>query len=306
MEEQQAVLAGIVAYHPDPEGLRRLAARVAPGLRALAVVANSPLDPATEAELRRAAAPTPLLVLRPDGNEGVGAAYNRLLAAAEAEGDAFVFLLDQDSLPAPGAVPALAARWRMLVEAGERPAIVAAQPVGPDGAPLGGARAADPRWPGRPLRRAGFAFSSGSLVGCAAARAIGPFRADFFIDAIDVEWGMRAAARGYSVWVAPDVPMAHDLGRGVIRVLGLTLTDQPPRRLYTFLRNQLAMLRLPHVPAAHKARTLLLMPARIGIYLWHNRFSPEVRRAVRRGLLDGARQRLGPPEAVWGDRRTGE
>ncbi|ACA19543.1 rhamnosyltransferase [Methylobacterium sp. 4-46] len=300
MDATPTVLAGIVAFHPDPAQLRRLVAAVAPGLGALAVVANSPLAPEEEASLRREAGGTPLLVLRPAGNEGVGAAYNRLLAEAEARACAFVFLLDQDSLPAPGAVAALAARWRRLAEAGERPAIVAAQPVAPGGRPLGTAAAPDPRFPDTPLRRAGFAFSSGSLVACAAARAVGPFRADFFIDAIDVEWGMRARAGGFSVWVASDVPMQHALGRGVIRLpLGLTLTDQPPLRLYTFLRNQLAMLRLPHVPRAHKARTLLLLPARIGIYLAHHRLAPEVRRAVARGLLDGLRHRLGSPERVF-------
>ncbi|MFE1601791.1 rhamnosyl transferase [Methylobacterium sp. ID0610] len=294
------VLAGIVVFHPDPDQLLRLVARVAPQARALAIVANSPLPPELEAALRRAAGETPLDLLRPAANEGLGAAYNRLLAAAEAAGDAFLFLLDQDSLPAPGAVRALAARHGALSRAGERPAIVAAEPVGPEGRPLGAVPDPDPRWPEAPVRRVGFAFSSGSLLACAAARAVGPFRADFFIDAIDVEWGMRAAHRGYAIFVAPDIPMAHELGRGVIRLpFGLTLTDQPPRRLYTFIRNQLAMLRLPHVPRAHKAKTLLLMPPRIGIYLARNRFSREVRRAVGRGLLDGSRARLGSPERVF-------
>ncbi|ACL60778.1 glycosyltransferase [Methylobacterium nodulans] len=301
----KTVLAGIVVFHPDQGHLLRLVGAVAPDVRALAVVANSPLPEEAEAALRRAAGATPLTILRPAVNEGVGAAYNRLLAAAEAGGDGFLFLLDQDSLPEPGAVRALAARHARLAAAGESPAIVAAEPVGPEGRPLGARPDPDPRWPDAPVRRVGFAFSSGSLVACAAARAIGPFRADFFIDAIDVEWGMRAAYRGYAIFVAPDIRMAHALGRGVIRLpFGLALTDQPPRRLYTFIRNQLAMLRLAHVPRAHKARTVLLLPARIGIYLARNRFSPEVRRAIGCGLLDGARARLGPPERVFRPRAS--
>ncbi|MBY0296526.1 MAG: glycosyltransferase [Methylobacterium sp.] len=297
MSEGSAVLAGIVVYHPDEAHLARLVAAVAPDVREVAVYANSPVGAALAERLAQAAGDTPVAVLAQAGNRGLGEAYNAFAARAEAQGDAFVFLLDQDSLPAPGAVPALAGIFRQLAAAGERPALVGAQPVDAEGTPL--PVAAAPAAAGAPARRARFAYSSGSLVGCAAARSVGPFRADFFIDAIDVEWGLRAADRGHSVWIAPGVPMRHDLGRGVIRLpFGLTLTDQPPRRLYTFIRNQLAMLRLAHVPPAHKARTLALMPARLAVYLVHNRFSREVRRAIGLGLADGLRHRLGPPDRL--------
>jgi rhamnosyltransferase len=294
------VLAGIVVFHPDEAHLARLVEAVAPDAREVAVFANSPVSAETEAALARAGGATPVTVLRNAENLGLGEAYNRLLQRAEAGGDAFLFLLDQDSLPDPGAVPALVAAHCRLAEEGRRPAIVGAQPTGDDGAPL--PVAADPatRRDDPAAVRVAFAYSSGSLLSCDAARAVGPFRADFFIDAIDVEWGMRAAAAGYTVWIAEDVRMAHDLGRGVIRLpFGLAMTDQPPPRLYTFIRNQLAMLRLPHVPRRHKLRTLALMPPRIAVYLARNGFSREVRRAVTRGLIDGAAQRLGSPERVF-------
>ena len=130
--------------------------------------------------------------------------------------------------------------------------------------------------------RVEFAISSGSLVDVAAARAIGPFRSDFFIDAIDLEWCMRANHLGFSVWVADRVFMDHRLGRGVIAIPGLRLADQPPRRLYTFVRNQLAMLRLPHVPRLHKLKTVASLPARLAIYLVRNRFSRDCRAALAR------------------------
>ncbi|WP_244475852.1 glycosyltransferase family 2 protein [Methylobacterium sp. Leaf93] len=301
MSAQLPTIAGIVIYHPDEANLLRLVGALAPDVREIVIYANSAVSSQDEESLRAAAGGTLLTVMRPDGNLGLGAAYNDLLDHATGQDASFLLLLDQDSLPPPSAIPQLAARHARLAEAGEKPAIVGPRPTD---------------WADKPLRsppqqrgsgdavqatRVQFVISSGSLVNCEAARAVGPFRADFFIDAIDVEWCMRANHRGYSIWIADDVPMAHELGRGLIRLpFGLSSTDQPPRRLYTFLRNQLAMLRMGHVPLAHKARTLLLLPLRIVVYLGQNRFSREVRNALWRGLFDGARARLGPPEVALG------
>lgn len=311
MEAGRGTIAGIVVFHPDEGDLLRLVRSVAEDVDEVVIYANSAVAPAFEAALREGALPAPLAILSPDGNLGLGRAYDALLARAEARGAAHLFVLDQDSLPRPGTIPALAARFRAIESAGGRPAIVGPRPVDPTGQPMRIARRR-PEAGARPIpgaTRVEFVISSGSLVGVAAARTVGPFRADFFIDAIDLEWCFRANARGFSIWVAEDVRMDHRLGRGVIRVPGgLLLADQPPRRLYTFIRNQLSMLRLPHVPARHKAKTLLSLPARILVYLARNRFSRDTRAAIRNGLVDGARDRLGPPDGAfrpWRDGRSG-
>ena len=140
-------------------------------------------------------------------------------------------------------------------------------------------------------------ISSGSLIPIDALAAIGDFRSDYFIDAIDIEWCLRADAAGYSIWVDPAVPMPHQLGRGVIRLpLGLLLTDQPARRLYTYVRNQLAMLRLSHVPLSHKAKFVVSLPVRLTVHLVHHRFSRDCVVALLNGLTDGVCNRLGPPD----------
>ncbi|GJE16950.1 glycosyltransferase [Methylobacterium marchantiae] len=301
MSAQPQTIAGIVIYHPDEANLLRLVGVVAPDVREVVIYANSAVSPQEEKRLQDAAAGTRLTVMRPDGNLGLGTAYNDLLDHAVAHGDTFLFLLDQDSLPPLGTVPRLAALHAHLRASGARPAIVGPRPTDWAGKPMksppGQGSAADEAH----ASRVQFVISSGSLVNCEAARGVGPFRADFFIDAIDVEWCMRANHRGYSIWIANDVLMPHELGRGLIRLpFGLSPTDQPPRRLYTFLRNQLAMLRMSHVPLAHKSKTLLVLPLRIVVYLAQNRLSREVRAALWHGLLDGARAKLGPPEIVLG------
>lgn len=288
------ILAGIVLFHPDEAELTRLLAVVAPDVREVIAFSNSPLSSETKARL--VAANPNLRVLEPGGNAGLGAAYNAFAAHARSAKIRHLLLLDQDSLPAPGMIPDLATVSAALERAGERPAIVGPRPVGADGRPL--------KIPVRPgagrhgATRVAFVISSGSLVDVEAAASVGEFRTDFFIDAIDIEWCMRAEHAGYSIWVADAVRMDHRLGRGVIRLpFGIHLADQPPQRLYTYLRNQIAMLRLGHVPLRYKIKTMVSMPARLLVHLVRNRFSGVTWSAILRGLGDGAANRLGPPRA---------
>src|ERR1700731_4138014 len=104
--------------------------------------------------------------------------------------------------------------------------------------------------PGLPLREVHFLFSSGSLIDLDALAAIGPFREDFFTDGNEIEWCFRARARGFRCVMVFSEPMPHPLGLGQIRVplLGIRLAKQPPVRLFTYARNQVAMMGLPLVP----------------------------------------------------------
>lgn len=294
-EERTKAVAGIVAYHPDEAELARLVARVAPDAAEVIVFANSAVDEDMEARIRAGAGTAALRVVRPGANVGLGAAYDGFVEAARESGARYLLILDQDSLPSDGMIPRLAAAHAGLRAAGERPAVIGPRPVGPDGIAMK-IPAKRARTPVPGTIQVAFVISSGSLVDLEAAPAVGPFRADFFIDAIDIEWCMRAEAAGFSIWVADEVRMDHRLGRGVIRIgPGLHLADQPPHRLYTYIRNQLAMMRLAHVPAGHKLKTAATLPARIAIHLARNGFSRACWAAILRGLRDGAANRLGPP-----------
>lgn len=291
-----SIIAGIVVYFPDATHLDRLVRTLAAEVRTIVIYANSPVDPEMEERLRTAAGRTLLEVVRPGENGGLGAAYNALADRALAERQDYFFLLDQDSLPDTQTVSSLRALFGLLDGAGERAALVGPRPVDADRRPFK-VSAGPPRTDlGFGARRSAFVISSGSLVRTEAAKAIGAFRADYFIDAIDIEWCMRANALGYSTWLADGIAMAHSLGQGVIRLpFGIRMVRQPPRRLYTFLRNQLDMLRLPHVPGAYKRKWLMILPLRIIVYVCHDRFRLATCLAIWRGLSDGARGRLGPP-----------
>jgi rhamnosyltransferase len=292
-------VAGIVVYNPDRPAVERLVERLAHDVDAILIYANSATGEDLAATLRAKAGSTPVAILGDGNNVGLGAAYNAMLEEAERLAGDFLLIFDQDSAPPPAMAPQLVALHRSLREFGERPAAVGPRFVDARGVQM---------WP--KLRDSGAApggiaatrvecvISSGSLIDLAAARQIGPFRTDFFIDGIDVEWGLRAARRGFSSWVATDVSMAHAIGVGVIKgPFGWILPYHPPRRTYTLIRNQAAMLRMPHIPIKYKGKVILFLPLRMAIYLFHGRFAQPLRRAVWRGLVDGLSKRMGPPPA---------
>jgi rhamnosyltransferase len=282
--QPKRTVAGIVVYNPDRLAVERLVERLSHDVDAILIYANSAISEDLAVTLRAKAGSAPFAVLGDGNNVGLGAAYNAMLAEAERLAGDYLLVFDQDSAPPPAMAQKLSALHRSLSEIGERPAAV-------------GPRFADARgvqmWP--KLRDNGAApggiaatkvecvISSGSLIYLAAARQIGPFRADFFIDGIDVEWGLRAAGRGFSSWVARDVSMAHAIGVGVIKgPFGLVLPHHPPLRTYTLIRNQAAMLRMQHIPLKYKGKVILFLPLRSMIYLFHGRFAPALRKAVWR------------------------
>lgn len=283
------IAAIVVLYRPTRAPLLRLLPALAGDVERIYLFLNSGVSPERLAECAAAAAPTPITTLGDGTNVGLGRAYNEAAAAARmADGD-LLLLFDQDSLPRPGIAHRLAAA---LAAAERQFGPVAA--IGPLAVRPGAPNAAPADRPG--LRKVPFLISSGSLIRLAALAAVGPFREDFFIDAIDIEWCFRARVHGYCCVMAHDEPMAHQLGSGTfgLPLTGLRLTQQPPARIVTFARNQAAMLRLAHVPAWWKLRVALLIALRTVLALSIGR-RPAEARAILRGLRAGWRGELGPP-----------
>jgi rhamnosyltransferase len=89
-------------------------------------------------------------------------------------------------------------------------------------------------------------ITSGSLLSLAAYRVIGPFREDFFIDYVDIEYCIRARARGYSVIKTRRSLMSHLIGAPKLhKLLWLKkwTTNHSADRRYYFARNDTVMLR---------------------------------------------------------------
>ena len=254
MSTRDNIGACIVAFRPDATQITTLARAIAPQVGAVYVFNNGGVPHDLAQRLRAVG----VEIVEPGGNVGVAEAFNVCAQKAAASGKTRLLLLDQDSAVSADMVEALAARMDALEAAGERVGVVGPRIVSPVGADFKA-----PRYFPRPgvAARAGakpvhYVISSGSLIDLSAFREVGPFRADFFIDAIDTEWCFRAWARGASCWVADGVSMTHRIGAGVVRVraLGNATPRQPDFRLYAYVRNQAHCLTLGHLPLAWKAR----------------------------------------------------
>lgn len=254
MSTRDNIAACIVAFRPDAILISTLAQAIVAQVGALYVFNNGGVSDDLAQRLRDVGAE----IVEPGGNVGVAEAFNVCAQKAATSGKTRLLLLDQDSEVAVDMIEALAARMDALEGAGERVAVVGPRIISPVGADFKA-----PRYFTRPgiAAHAGaapvqYVISSGSLVDLRTLREVGPFRTDFFIDAIDTEWCFRAWARGASCWVADAVSMTHRIGAGVVRVRGLgnATPRQPDFRLYAYVRNQAHCLTLAHLPLAWKAR----------------------------------------------------
>ncbi len=295
-DDYPSIAAGIVTFHPDGAQLLRLVRTLLLRLDAIYLFNNAPLEPTLRDVLGREPA---LRFIDAGGNFGIGVGLNVVALAATRDGFERLIVFDQDSRAWPGLVERLELAFDQLEASGRRPAAVGPRLVPPTGerdskAPIYRLR------PGikteGTLQPADFLPTSGSLFNLRTLRETGLFRADYFIDAVDLEWSFRAWARGASLWVAPDALMEHTVGTGTIRLpFGLVMPHQKPFRMYCHLRNTLYGFRLRHVPLRWKLRQAAYMVLQVVGYWSHHGYSGAALAPLMAGLRDGLRGRLGPP-----------
>jgi rhamnosyltransferase len=111
-----------------------------------------------------------------------------------------------------------------------------------------------------------FLISSGSCINLAAWHEIGPMDDALFIDFVDLEWCVRARARGYAVLGAPGLRLAHELGGEPVRVFGRQYPSHSPLRHYYLFRNAVALIKRSYIPWTWKSTELVKFPFRLAIY----------------------------------------
>ena len=303
--EAPTIAAGIVSFRPDAELLLALVDTLSRDVERIYLFNNAVLDSALALVLGDY--PT-LVVIDAETNLGVGVGLNFIALAASRDGFERLVLFDQDSRAWPGLVGQLSFAFDRLTALRRNPAVIGPRLVAPRDADAVTADVSKaPRY--RERRRVSrdgslipveFVPTSGSLFNLRLLRETGLFRADFFIDVIDLEWCFRAWNRGLSCWLAGDLPMEHPVGTGVVQLgFGLTMPNQRPFRMYTYIRNTLYAFRLRHMPLRWKMRQAIYLPLQMLGYARHHSFARHATRPLRSGLRDGVRGRLGvpPPEA---------
>ncbi|MDP3414617.1 glycosyltransferase [Falsiroseomonas sp.] len=283
------IAAAIVVFQPDLDVLIALLDTIAQDGRRIFLFLND----LSESEVARLVdRVTNVRCLRSPQNVGLGAGLNWAMEAAAEEGFAYVVLFDQDSSPAPSLFEDLAVRHAAHTDRGAAVAV-----IGPLLVPAEGAyRAIRYEWRDAQEGTASFVPTSGSLMLVKAWRSIGPFRDDYFVGAIDVEWCFRAWAMGWKCLVARDVTMPHRWGSPAAD--GKSWKPQILRhsdtRTYFHFRNSLDCIRLPHPPLRWKISAALTLAAQAALLLAARGFSRVTRRYLWLGLRDGWVGRLGP------------
>jgi rhamnosyltransferase len=238
--QETDVCAILVTYHPDEELPARLGS-IRRQVGAAVIVDNGSTD-AELIMLRKIAADSAVTLELNFENLGVARALNIGIQRAVTLGYSAVLLLDQDSQVDCDMVKTLLAIHESFPTR-ERLAIIGSgfrdvHKPSPD--PCIG-DAFTEQW-----QDAECVITSGTLLPLAAFSVIGPFRDEFFIDFVDLDYCNRARAHGYRVIKSRRLLMSHSIGAPTLHRMLWTrkwTTNYSADRRYYSVRNRTVILR---------------------------------------------------------------
>lgn len=229
------ICAIVPTYRPDP-GFRRRMELVAAQAGYLIIVddsGDSEIARVLEALASISGSPT---VLHNPSNLGLAASLNRGLHEARRRGYRWALTLDDDTVPLPDMCQRLSEGWATVSRA--VPLGILAMSWQPR---VSGARENSCEW-----SRKRIVITSGSLMAMDTFDAVGPFREDFIIDAVDSDYCLRVRAHGLSVVRLADQGFVQRLGDFRRVSLGpwhVTLNEHSPSRTYYRVRNSAVLVK---------------------------------------------------------------
>lgn len=213
-------------------------------------------------------------------NEGLAAAINRGARSAK-EPPPFIeylLLMDQDSIPAAGAIKSLLDAYHKLKTT--HPNLGCVGPLLTDattGLSHGFHKIQGWRWT-RAYPKSGEPSpvpcanlnGSGTLVSCKLFERLGGLDETFFIDHIDTDWAFRVLASGHELWGIPWVQFEHTMGEKSLRfwLFGWRIWPyRTPKRHYFLFRNAVRLMRKSYTPAIWKGWAFLKLLLTLGLHL---------------------------------------
>lgn len=302
MSEALKVIAVVVIYHPDALALEKLL-RALGELNALAqwVVVDNGCDAALRTRLQTEFHIPGAAWLQQTSNKGLASGLNIGIRHALDEHASHVLLFDQDSLPSSDMLQQLLDAEQALLARQVTPAALG--PVYVNGpsqqiAPIIGPECffskrkyqADPHG----LIQAAYVITSGQLISRRALEALGLMRDDLFIDAIDIEWGLRAHTRGYASFAVCAARMQHHLGDSQTQIGQRQIALHSPLRHYYIIRNSLLLLQSSEMNWRWKCSDLFKTLRRLILYPLLCSDPWGHIRAMSQGVWDGMRGKAGP------------
>jgi len=287
-----SVVAVVVTLSPD-DGLADRVAVLRDQVAGLVVVDNGS-GPAADRILARVGEDCGAEVVRNQANRGIAAALNQGIARAADRGARWVLTLDQDTLPLPGLVAEAMRTYEAFPERALLAVVAGRQRDHP--APA----VAD----GRTWEEVPALITAGSLVSLAAYRSIGPFREDFFVDYVDIEFCLRARRAGYHVVQGNAPTIEHSIGRPTKHRLifrDVTPTNHSPARRYYITRNRVLVWRRhwSREPGYVLLDALGAAKEFVKVLLFEDSRRVKVR-SMGRGIRDAAMGRSGPVDRSAG------
>jgi rhamnosyltransferase len=138
-------------------------------------------------------------------------------------------------------------------------------------------------------------ISSGSAISAAAYRKIGPFREDYFIEYVDIEYSLRARSRNVPVYMNAAVTLRQSNGR-IERHGNWFTTNHAAWRRYYIARNSVHCLReYRRLCGLHWLSGLMLIREAACVLLFDSQKFRKIT-AIACGYLDGMLGMLGPFE----------
>lgn len=206
------ILAIVVGYRPQEALLSQSIASYAPHVGKVLLWQNSPI-----------AFEHPKVELCGDGiNRGIGPALNYARQRALSEGYDYLLTMDQDSV------------WEDFTS------YLSQSFEAPEPALLGPFVNEKPT--GQGFEPSLLLITSGMLVPASLLRLLGPWREDFAVDALDVDYVLRAAALGIPAYKVCAGTLRQQFGQrhkeGLFHVYGYS-----PDRLYSIYRNHMLLFR---------------------------------------------------------------
>jgi len=285
--EDKLCPAATVFYQPVLSICDTLLSALDRGGRRIYIFLNGPVDSSIEQRLSHLADAT---IIRSSENIGLGAGLNAILERATSDGFSHILLLDQDSSPTPELPESLLACWAALNADGHPLAA-----IGPLLVPPLDSDYLTIRYPWRGAKSTvDFLPTSGTLIALDAWRCVGPFRGDYFIGGIDVEWGFRAWNRGLESVVARDIEMVHRWGTTSEGKRLPQILRQSDTRTYYYVRNFIDCVKLPHVPILWKVRHGIILAGQLALLLVARQFNSKTMHLLKTAVSDGWKKRLGP------------
>ncbi len=286
----------MVSYNPDPGFVARVH-RVIPQVGATVIVDNGSRA-ASEPALQALSAHPAVTVLRNGSNLGIAQALNAGIRHAVERGHAWALLLDDDTEVDDALVSALLEAYADCPEP-ERTAAVGARFRDTHDRPAASRALAAH---GDAWQEVEAVITSGTLLPLAVFAALGPFREEFFIDYVDIEYCLRARARGFRIIETRKALMAHTVGapsRHPLLGRHTWTTNHSAERRYYIARNNTVLLREYGTAKGGSWRWKSIMRSvRLckRIALFEDDKWPKLT-AVAEGWWDGMRGRLGPRRA---------